>query len=225
MREEYYQKFFYVLKKFATGQNYKISYNLFGNHYELRLERKNVIFYVISNNEKKYVSLEDAYRIIREHIIVVLSNKQKYKYMFHSKTKEENIVMEISQEKVYKRLIELFTPYLYDEYIVITNTFLEIDNKVIIECFSDVDVSVRILRNILEALVTCDKCIVEANINFGEWLQESSLNALQDEGYITINKANDRVVEIVLKKKFLNSLKKMMLSFAQEGSKYAYFSC
>ena len=34
MREEYYKKFFYVLKKFATVNNYKVNYNFLGNEYE-----------------------------------------------------------------------------------------------------------------------------------------------------------------------------------------------
>lgn len=134
MREEYYQNFFYVLKKFATYQNYKISYNVFRNDYELRLEKENVIFYVTSNNEKKYVSLKDVYKIIREHILEVLSKNQKYKYKYHSKIKEKNISMNELQSKIYKRLIDLFTPYLYDEYIVPTNVLLNVENEVIRDC-------------------------------------------------------------------------------------------
>lgn len=213
MREEYYQNFFYVLKKFATYQNYKISYNVFRNDYELRLEKENVIFYVTSNNEKKYVSLKDAYRIIREHIIVVLSNNQKYKYMFHSEIKEKNISMNELQSKIYKRLIDLFTPYLYDEYIVPTNVLLNVENEVIRDCFQDVVISVSFLRKIIETVILSENSIIEGRICVPVSLRNEKLNLLIEEHYISVKEEKGEVVEILLNEKFLNTLKKMMLSF------------
>lgn len=213
MREEYYQNFFYVLKKFATYQNYKISYNVFRNDYELRLEKENVIFYVTSNNEKKYVSLKDVYKIIREHILEVLSKNQKYKYKYHSKIKEKNISMNELQSKIYKRLIDLFTPYLYDEYIVPTNVLLNVENEVIRDCFQDVVISVSFLRKIIETVILSENSIIEGRICVPVSLRNEKLNLLIEEHYISVKEEKGEVVEILLNEKFLNTLKKMMLSF------------
>lgn len=213
MREEYYKKFFYVLKKFATVNNYKVNYNFLGNEYELRLEKENVIFYITVNNEKKYISLKDAYTILKGFVQKVLQDKQKYKFRFHSKNKKETITLNESQEKVYKRLVELFTPYLYNESILLTNTFFTINDKVIRDCFSDVDVSTELLRNIIKVIIFSDEHFLEAKILYVDDFKYDGLIPLQEEKYITIKEKDGKISEILLEEKFLNALKNMMLSF------------
>lgn len=221
MGDQYYRKFFYILKRFAKNDDYKLSYELFGIKYELRFDSKYQVFYITFDDIKKYIGFKDAYSIIKENLQKRLEHMQISKFKYHTKDKNKKLVLSDYENKVYNRLIDLFIPYMYKEYFVSLNIFRNVDTRIILNCFYDMNVKVEFLRKILE-IVSLDKstldeaCISEREVlktfSDGAWYEE--LKKFRDKGYIILKEKDNVVNEILLTEKFLITIKRLaILSF------------
>lgn len=74
-------------------------------------------------------------------------------------------------------------------------------------------ISVSFLRKIIETVILSENSIIEGRICVPVSLRNEKLNLLIEEHYISVKEEKGEVVEILLNEKFLNTLKKMMLSF------------
>lgn len=221
MGDQYYKKFFYILKRFARNDDYKLSYELFDTRYELEFDSKYQIFYITFDNIKKYIGFEDAYKIIKENVQKRLKYMQNIKFKYHTKNKNKKLVLSDDENKVYNRLIDLFIPYLHTEYFISLSIFEDMDTRIILNSFYDLNVKVEFLRKILEK-VNFDKsaldegCISEREVintfSDGAWYEE--LKQFRDKGYIILKEKDNVVKEILLTEKFLRTIKKLaILSF------------
>lgn len=226
MGDQYYRKFFYTLKRFVCDDEYNLSYELFNIKYELRFDNKYQVFYVISDGVKKYVSFKDAYMIIKDNIFRRLQYMQISNFKYHTKSKNrlkqkmknknKNFVLSDAENRIYKLLIDLFIPYLYDEYFIPLSVFENVDVRTILDCFYDVDVSIELLRKILR-IVTSNKnlfdeaCFSQKELDkiFPAGTLWKELKKLYDKGYIILKEKDGNINEIYLTEKFLKTLKKL----------------
>ncbi len=216
MGDQYYRKFFYILKRFACDNEYNLSYELFNIKSELRFDNKYQVFYVISDGFKRYVSFKDAYMIIKDSIFRRLQYMQISKFKYHTKSKNKNIVLSDAENRIYKLLIDLFIPYLYEEYFIPLSVFENVDVRIVFSCFYDLDISVEFLRKILEIVSSDRNSFVEACIsqneiskNFSNDIWHNELKQFCNKGYIILKEKDGNINEIFLTEKFLKALKKL----------------
>lgn len=226
MGDQYYRKFFYTLKRFAYDDKYNLSYELFNIKSELRFDNKYQVFYVISDGVKKYVSFKDAYMIIKDNIFRRLQYMQISNFKYHTKSKNrlkqkmknknKNFVLSDAENRIYKLLIDLFIPYLYEEYFIPLNVFENVDVRTIFSCFYDLDISASFLRKFLE--IACfdkssfyEACISKKEIykTFSDEIWYKNLKQFNDKGYIILKEKDGNINEIYLTEKFLKTLKKL----------------
>lgn len=216
MGDQYYRKFFYILKRFACDNEYNLSYELFNIKSELRFDNKYQVFYVISDGFKRYVSFKDAYMIIKDSIFRRLQYMQISKFKYHTKSKNKNIVLSDAENRIYKLLIDLFIPYLYEEYFIPLSVFENVDVRTIFSCFYDLDISASFLRKFLE--IACfdkssfyEACISKKEIDktFSDEIWYKNLKQFNDKGYIILKEKDGNINEIFLTEKFLKTLKKL----------------
>lgn len=213
MGDQYYRNFFYILKRFAKDNNYKLLYELFGTKYELKFDGKYQVFYITFEGVKKYIGFKDTYKIIKENVQKRLQYMQTSKFKYHSKDKNKNLILSEKENKIYSVLSDIFRPYLYKEYIITLSVFENVDIKILQSVFYDLDISVVFLREILNKANLNEAIIPKTESNYtlfnGIWNKE--LRQFHNKGYINIKQKDNVVNEILFTEKFLDAIKEVII--------------
>lgn len=216
MRKTFYRAFYETFKRFVKEEDFAIRFNFLQDIYVLSYDKKQKNFYV-EKNYKSVQSTELVYQLISSYVKAQISRMQKMSF-------EGNLEMVGIQEieltgeeyKDYCELIIKYDRFLWDEPICI----FDLEDRTIEKLkygFSDSNVSIDFLLNILEVIKSNHENVEFGNIEFcmGKKIKEAnwyraSLKILSSEGYIIINERElqKEYCKIQLTEKFLDALKK-----------------